>query len=117
MKRAILAILAMVLMTAPAFAFDGAQGSAVVTEDGAAVTGTNVYITALTTITDGTNDATCLLYDNASAASGTVIAKDWVPGALIANRLVWTYPRKVNAGIYVDLTGTGANCIVEYLRK
>jgi hypothetical protein len=117
MKKAILTVLAMVIMAFPALAFEGAQGSAVLTEDGAAATGANVYITALTVITDGTNNATVVLYDSASAASGTVIAELWVPGALISDRQVWTFPRKVSAGIYADLTGTGASCIVEYMRK
>jgi hypothetical protein len=117
MRKAIFTILFVTFLAFPCMAFDGAQGSAAITSDGAAATGSNVYITALTTITDGTNAATCLLYDNASAASGDVIAKDWVPGALISNRLIWAYPRKVNAGIYVDITGTGASCIVEYVRK
>lgn len=117
MKRTLFTLLAMVLMAFPVMAFDGAQGSAEITSDGAAVTGSNVYLTALTTITNGSADATCLLYDSATAASGTVVAKDWVPGALISNRLVWTYPRKVVSGIYVDITGSGASCIVEYVRK
>lgn len=59
---------------------------------------------------DGTNAATVILYDNASAASGTVLWK----GLLPANGIMYIDANLplggivANSGIYADVTGTGA---------
>lgn len=67
-------------------------------------------------VTDGTNDATVSLYDNASAASGNILAKFVVKGADLAKELVISECGVVaNNGIYADVSGTGANYIVHYL--
>lgn len=69
----------------------------------------------LTVLTDGTNDATVILYDNASAASGTVLAKLKVPGAELSKELVVAECGIVaNHGIYADVEGDGAEYIVQY---
>jgi hypothetical protein len=63
-------------------------------------------------ISDGTNDATVVVYDNASSASGTEVFKGKVAAA---NNFGggFTYST-VSNGIYVDVTGTGAAYIVFY---
>jgi len=65
-------------------------------------------------ITDGTNPATCIIYDNTSAA-GKKLWEGVVPGASQYGGRNWTAPVRFETGLYVDLTGTGASCIVEYI--
>jgi hypothetical protein len=68
----------------------------------------------LTVLTDGTNDATVVLYDN-TAASGTELAKLIVKGADLSKELVIAEEGVVcNRGIYADVTGTGAAYIVHF---
>lgn len=71
----------------------------------------------LTVLTDGTNAATVTIYDNASAASGLVLAKLIVPGATssVAQRLP-DFGVVANNGIYASISGTGAACIVLFDR-
>jgi len=66
---------------------------------------------------DGTNAASVILYDNASAASGRVLCKMMLKAS--SNDLV--YPAVIpeggiecTKGIYADVTGTGAAFIVYY---
>lgn len=68
---------------------------------------------ALTVLTDGSNDATVTIYDHASAASGTVLAKGILPAADRTGYMVFP-GRGVAAmnGAYAELTT--ANCIVLY---
>ena len=62
-------------------------------------------------ITNGTNDATIILYDN-NAASGDKLFEAVVAGA--NNAVLFPFEKKVLAenGIYVSVAGTGASCIV-----
>lgn len=64
--------------------------------------------------TDGTNAATVILYDNASAASGTILAKMLVPGAAGHGEIVFDSPVEANHGIYCAISGTGAAAMVGY---
>ncbi len=63
---------------------------------------------------DGTNAASVILYDNASAAAGTVLAKVLIPAA--GSYALFSSEDGVVAlnGIYADVTGTGAAYIVHY---
>lgn len=70
-------------------------------------------INAITLITDGTNPASVLVYDNTSAA-GTVIAKVSAAGAQNTVHVVFEKPVKAELGLYADVTGTGAGYIVFY---
>lgn len=70
---------------------------------------------------DGTNAATVILYDNASAASGTVLAKLLLSAVGTATDKVPMYAAfeskdgiECNNGIYADVTGTGAAYIVHF---
>ncbi len=58
-------------------------------------------------------NVTAILYDNASAASGTVLAKLQVDSTTVKSKQVW-FDRPVKAfnGIYLDISGTGAEAIV-----
>ena len=67
-------------------------------------------------IPDGTNDLTLVIYDNASAASGTILFKAIVKGS--DTSFQWLSPeggiRAVN-GMYADITTSGsASYIVHY---
>lgn len=64
--------------------------------------------------TDGTNDVECIVYDNASAATGDVKAHVKVPGA---NQMGGesTILTGCQNGIFITLTGTGSKVIVRYI--
>jgi hypothetical protein len=65
-------------------------------------------------LADGTNAATLILYDNASAASGTVLVKIAVDAGLVYESFNSDHGIVCNNGIYADVTGTGAEFIVHY---
>ena len=114
-KKAILTtVLIMLVASSPALSFDGATATQAMTSSGQAVTGA-CWITGLAVVTNGTNDATITVYDGTST-SGAMIGTYYVPGALYGDRAVWTFPRRVNNGIYVNVSGTGASAVVEYRR-
>lgn len=64
---------------------------------------------------DGTNACSVVLYDNASAASGTVLAKLLIQAS---GPQVVSFDSaggiEANNGIYADVTGTGAAYIVHF---
>lgn len=72
------------------------------------------FLTGVQIITDGTNNAKLILYDNASAASGTVLLEMTIVGANNYGGRNWTFPIVCSNGIYAAVTGTGASYIVEY---
>ena len=65
---------------------------------------------------DGSNSATAVLYDSKSAASGTVLARLQVPSgsAHLFEDFTLLGGVVANNGIYLDISGTGASCIVYY---
>jgi hypothetical protein len=76
-------------------------------------------LTSCLVITDGTNDATVILYDAAAAADIAVtnkLAEFTVAGANNYGGRDWSYPVKFGAGLYMDITGTGASVIVEWCK-
>jgi hypothetical protein len=68
----------------------------------------------LVVFTDGTNDATVTVFDNATAASGTVLFKAVVPAADRTGGGLSLQVR-ANAGLYLQVTGTGATALMHYL--
>jgi hypothetical protein len=96
--------------------FQGAVTSGEKTAD-AAITATGGYITGITVITDGTNDAKAIIYDNASAASGTVIEEITIMGSANFGGRNFVYPVQFTNGLYLDISGTGASCIIEYFNR
>jgi hypothetical protein len=81
--------------------------------DAVIATGRN-RINAVTLIADGTNAANVVVYDNASAASGTVLAKVTAVAGQGTVHVIFENPVTANDGIYADVTGTGAGYIVYY---
>lgn len=61
---------------------------------------------------DGTNAASVIIYDNASAASGTKLFQGRVTAT--ASQAVFGIEVPASNGIYVDLTGTGVEIMVYY---
>lgn len=91
----------------------GAVSTGELTADTHILTGSG-FLTAVLIITDGTNAATLIIYDNTSAA-GKKIWEGVVPGASQYGGRNWTVPVRFENGLYADLTGTGASCIIEYV--
>jgi hypothetical protein len=83
------------------------------TEAAALFAGRN-RINAVTLLTDGTNAGTVIVYDNATAASGTVLAKVRCTGAELIQHVIFENPVIAQNGIYADVTGTGAEYIVYF---
>lgn len=71
-------------------------------------------VNALTVFTDGTNDATVSLYDNASAGSGKIGVKGLCVGANKTNHYIFENPVFFQDGLYASVSGTGATFIVYY---
>jgi len=82
------------------------------TSDGAIKTGQG-QLCNVQVLTDGTNDATVILYDN-TAASGTKIFEALVTGASGDDFGFFDFstPVRFKTGCFLDITGTGASCIV-----
>lgn len=89
------------------------RSSGLKSADAVIATGRN-RINAVTLITDGTNAGNVVVYDNASAASGLVVAKVSGSGAQNTVHVIFENPVICEDGIYADVTGTGANYIVYY---
>lgn len=67
---------------------------------------------AIVVLTDGTNDAECVVYDN-TTNSGTVVARCPVKGSDKIGGMV--IPFRVSTGIYATITGTGAKYQIYHL--
>lgn len=81
----------------------------------AAICAIPAALTALTLISDGTNTCSVIIYDNATTASGTVLAKALLVGAAEGTaHLHFDAPVQASHGLYADVTGTGAGYIVYF---
>lgn len=69
-------------------------------------------LTGVDIITNGAADATVILYDELSA-TGTVLFKGLVLAAAGAKHFNFAIPKKAKIGVYLDIDGAGANCIVD----
>jgi len=65
-------------------------------------------------ITNGANDATIILHDNASAASGTKLFEGGCVAADLSKFVSFDHKVQCSDGIYITVTGTGASAIVYY---
>ena len=73
------------------------------------------FLSSVLVITDGTNPATIIIYDNATEAAGKKLAEFLVAGATGYGGRNWTFPIRCDNGIYCSISGTGASAIVEYV--
>lgn len=90
----------------------GHTSSGLLTADGAIYAGP-AKLHAILAGADNTNAATIIIYDNASAASGTVLAKVIVD-ATTTNVSVSELNVVANNGLYLDIAGTGAEVVIHY---
>lgn len=89
------------------------RSSGLKTADAVITTGRN-RINAITLLGDGTNAASVILYDNASAASGVVLSKITALATTRFTHVIFENPVVAEDGIYADVTGTGAEYIVYF---
>ena len=89
------------------------RSSGLQTADTVIQTGRN-RINAITLLGDVTNAASLVVYDNASAASGTVLAKITALATERFIHVIFENPVVAEDGIYADVTGTGAEYIVYF---
>jgi hypothetical protein len=118
MKKILFAIL-MVLIIAIAATAVAAQVaiSSGLKTGSAAIVGVSALLTDVAVFTNGTNAVTVICYDNATAASGTEIAKIIVPGASYSGGIVIPAPVLAMNGIYCSLSGTGGSMIIFYAHQ
>lgn len=90
-----------------------ATSSGLLTAD-TAVTARPARLHSVQVLADATNAATVVIYDNASAASGTAICKVIVKATDTYASFLSMEGVVCNNGIYVDVSGTGAAFIVHY---
>lgn len=93
-----------------------AKSSGSQTADAAIAARTSVLHSAIL-IADGTNAASIIIYDNPSAASGTVLARISIPAGGTYQLFHSMSGVEAFTGIYADVTGTGAVYIIHYSLK
>ena len=83
--------------------------------DASIATGVN-RVNSVELFSNGTDACSVVLYDNASAASGTVLAQVTIGAASLktTEQVVFMNPVRAQNGIYADVTGAGAKYIVHY---
>lgn len=59
-------------------------------------------------------DSTVVIYDNATAASGKVLAKIFVLATTASQTIHFTIPVRANNGLFADVTGVAAGYIVHF---
>ena len=120
MKKGISAIL--VLILALLFLTTGAKAqgfncssSGLKTDDALIASGIK-QLCGIMVITNGSNDATIILYDSGTGANGTVLFKATIASAANFGGATFTNVIRTTKGIYADVTGTGAAYIVYYVK-
>ncbi len=114
-KFAALFIILIFFLTSVAFG-QGLQSSGLKTSSAAIVPGP-CFFYGVEIITDGTNPATVIVYDHASAASGTEAFKGTVAGTNNFGGILNAMPVNMQYGIYATVSGTGAAFIIYYRSK
>ena len=74
-------------------------------------------VCAVTVVTDGSNDARCILYDAAAVGDIAVtnkITEITVKGANHYGGRTWVEPVRFTEGLYADVNGTGASYFIEW---
>ena len=75
------------------------------------------YLTAVVVLTDGSNDAALSIVDSTGSYSGVTAFKIDVNGPDNYGGRLWNFPLMFNSGVSVNLSGTGASYIVEYIKE
>jgi len=75
------------------------------------------YFYGIEVITNGSDSSAVIVYDNASAAAGTVIFQGTIAGSSNFGGAIFNVPIEVKNGIYVSITSASPNYIVYYKVK
>ena len=110
---AILVILTLCLTTLAYAQGLRARSSGLKTED-AAIATVRGSLTGVLVITDGTNAASIIVYDHATAATGTVLFKGTIAGTANFGGATFGVSVRYMNGVYADIGGTGASYIIYY---
>lgn len=78
------------------------------------VKNSKTYLKSVALTGDGTNQATLIVYDNATTATGTVLAKLKTNAVGMTSSMEYSYPLRAEHGIVVVVSGTGAEAIVSF---
>jgi hypothetical protein len=70
---------------------------------------------ASVTVTPGSATTTVIIYDNASAASGTKLLSITMAANGSTQTFSLNYPKVANNGLYCSISGTGASANVDYI--
>ncbi len=121
MKKCLLGLLVFLMLCSFAFGADTwVRQSAAKTVD-AAITTAAGRLYGIIAITDATNPATIAVYDNATAASGTVLIPTWTVTTSATDRwqmLQFNPGVQFVNGLYVDMTiGAGALTYMIYYQN
>lgn len=116
MKRAlgIITIIAVILAISTVYAATFFLTSSGKLSSSQAVYASKCIYGGMKVITDGSNNATIKVYDNASAASGTQVDEATVTGSDQYGGMILPHPVRCSNGIYVSVSGTGAAVIIYY---
>lgn len=71
-------------------------------------------LNSVSAISDGTNIATVVVYDNASAGTGTVLAKAVATANCPTVAVSFKNPVRADNGITVVVSGTGSGAVLSY---
>lgn len=85
------------------------------TTDQAVVTGAG-QLSGVIILTNGASDATVILYNNTTITGATAAQKVFEMKVTSTDNYGgrnWAYPVKFTTGLALDITGTGASCIIE----
>ncbi len=81
----------------------------------AVISGTGALLHGVILLTDASNAANVIIYDNATTSSGDKVAILKIPASTTAPQsIIFNSPIECNKGIYADVTGTNATYIVLY---
>lgn len=106
MKKILIGMISFFVLTGTALALqDYTNSSYANTSDGIGYAHP-CYLVKVKGKTDGTNNLTIKVYDNASAASGNVVAEFTIIGADLKGGEMFTNLKIAN-GLYVDMTTSG----------
>lgn len=71
-------------------------------------------LNALSVTGDGTNAGTVTVYDNATSATGKILAQGLTRPSDVQQHIIFTFPVVAENGLYVTVTGTNCKAIVYY---
>jgi len=93
--------------------YDECSSSGLLITDGVVIA-SNSQLRGVVVLTDGTNDATVIIYDSKTEASGNELFKITVSGAENIGGIV-NLKVKAENGIFISISGTGAEAIVYFV--